>query len=304
MQRTCEQLPIATQREEARMSVDVLSFLDAPTGSWSYLVVDPASRQAAIIDPVLDYDAAAARTGRAGADRLLRAVRERHLDVAWILETHAHADHLTAAAYLKAQLGAPLAVGAGICKVQQTFARIFNLGEGFPTDGSQFDRLLQDGDTLPLGTLTIRVLATPGHTNDSVSYKIEDAVFIGDTLFLPDVGSARCDFPGGDAATLYQSVQRLYALGDATRLFVCHDYPPAGRPEQCETTVAAQRAGNIHLHDGVDLDAYVAMRTARDATLAMPRLILPSIQVNIRAGQLPPPEDNGVSYLKLPLDVL
>ena len=286
------------------MNADVLSFFDAPTGSWSYLVSDPASRQAAIIDPVLDFDVAAGRTGHTGADRLLQAVRERDLDVAWVLETHAHADHLTAAAYLKAQLGAPLAVGAGICKVQQTFARVFNLGSEFAVDGSQFDRLLRDGESLLLGNLAIRVLATPGHTNDSVSYQIGDAVFIGDTLFLPDVGSARCDFPGGDAATLYHSVQRLYALGDATRMFACHDYPPQGREAQCKTTVAAQRAGNIHLHDGVDLDAYVAMRTARDATLAMPRLILPSIQVNIRAGQLPPPEDNGVSYLKLPLDVL
>lgn len=286
------------------MQADVCSFFDAPTGSWSYLVSDPASRQAVIIDPVLDYDAAAARTGRSGADRLLQAVRERALDVAWILETHAHADHLTAAAYLKEQLGAPLAVGAGICKVQQTFARIFNLGDGFATDGAQFDRLLQDGDSLPLGALTLRALATPGHTSDSMSYLIGDAVFIGDTLFMPDVGSARCDFPGGDAATLYHSVQRLYALGDAIRLFVCHDYPPPERQAQCETTVAAQRAGNIHLRDGVDLDAFVAMRTARDATLSMPKLILPSIQVNIRAGQLPPPEDNGMSYLKLPLDVL
>ncbi|MFZ5492852.1 MAG: MBL fold metallo-hydrolase [Pseudomonadota bacterium] len=286
------------------MNADVLPFFDGPTGSWSYLLIDPASRQAAIVDPVLDYDAAAARTGRTGADRILQAARERDLDVVWLLETHAHADHLTAAAYLKAQLGAPLAVSAGICTVQQTFARIFNLGAGFPIDGSQFDRLLHDGDSLPLGNLTIHVLATPGHTNDSVCYQIGDAAFIGDTLFMPDVGSARCDFPGGDAATLYHSVQRLYGLGEATRLFVCHDYPPAGRQAECETTVAAQRAGNIHLHDGVGLDAYVAMRTARDATLAVPRLILPSIQVNIRGGRMPPAEDNGVSYLKLPLDVL
>lgn len=286
------------------MTQDVLSFFDAATGSWSYLVVHPQSRQAAVIDPVLDYDAAAARTARTGVDRLLQAVRERHLNVAWILETHAHADHLTAAAYLKAQLGAPLAVGAGIRTVQQTFARIFNLGEDFAVDGSQFDRLLNDGDSLPLGDLAIRVLATPGHTNDSVSYLIGDAVFIGDTLFMPDVGSARCDFPGGDAATLYNSVRRLYSLGEATRMFVCHDYPPPGRQMQCETTVAAQRGGNIHLRDEVDLDTFVAMRTARDATLAVPRLLLPALQVNIRAGHLPPPEDNGVAYLKLPLNVL
>ena len=283
---------------------DVLTFFDTATGSWSYLVVDPHSRQAVVIDPVLDYDAPSARTARTGVDRLLQVVRERHLDVVWMLETHAHADHLTAAAYLKEQLGAPVAVGAGICKVQQTFAGIFNLGDGFASDGSQFDRLLQDGDSLPLGNLAIRVLATPGHTSDSVSYLIGDAVFIGDTLFMPDVGSARCDFPGGDAATLYRSVQRLYALGDAMRLFVCHDYPPTDRQAQCETTVAAQRAGNIHLGDGVDLEAFVALRTARDATLPVPRLLLPAIQVNIRAGQSPLPESNGTAYLKLPLDVL
>jgi glyoxylase-like metal-dependent hydrolase (beta-lactamase superfamily II) len=283
---------------------DVLSFFDSATGSWSYLVVDPHSRQAAVIDPVLDYDAASARTARSGVDRLLQAVRERELDVAWILETHAHADHLTAAAYLKAQLGAPVAIGTGIRAVQQTFARIFNLGEEFAADGSQFDRLLVDGDSLPLGNLAIRVLATPGHTSDSVSYLIGDAVFVGDTLFMPDVGSARCDFPGGDAATLYNSVQRLYALGDRMRLFVCHDYPPTDRQAQCESSVAAQRAGNIHLQEGVSPEAFIAMRTARDVTLGMPRLILPSIQINIRAGQPPPPESNGVSYLKLPIDVL
>jgi glyoxylase-like metal-dependent hydrolase (beta-lactamase superfamily II) len=286
------------------MNVDVTPFFDPTTATWSYLVVDPRSRQAAIIDPVLDFDAAAGRTGRAGADRLLQAVQERSLDVAWILETHAHADHLTAAHYLKKQLGAAVVIGAGICKVQETFARVFHLGQGFPVDGSQFDRLVADGDTLALGDLTIRVLATPGHTGDSVSYLIGDAVFVGDTLFQPDVGSARCDFPGGDAATLYESVRKLYALGDATRMFVCHDYPPAGREARCETTVAAQRSGNVHLRDEVDLDAFVDMRTTRDAGLAMPKLILPSIQVNIRAGELPVPEDNGVSYLKLPLDML
>lgn len=197
-----------------------------------------------------------------------------------------------------------MVIGAGIRDVQRTFARVFNLGAEFPTDGSQFDRLVGDGDSLQLGDLVVHVLATPGHTNDSVSYVVADAVFVGDTLFLPDVGSARCDFPGGDAATLYESVHRLYGLGDGTRMFVCHDYPPAGREARCQTTVGEQRRSNIHLRDAVDLDAFVGLRTARDATLAMPKLILPSIQVNIRAGQFPPPEDNGVSYLKLPLDVL
>ena len=286
------------------MNVDVMPLFDAPTATWTYLIVDPRTRQAAIVDPVLDFDAASGRTARTSADRLLSLVQERALDVAWILETHAHADHLTAAAYLKDRLGAAVVIGAGIRQVQQTFARVFNLGGDFVVDGSQFDRLVSDGDSLPLGDLAIRVLATPGHTNDSVSYVVGDAVFVGDTLFLEDVGSARCDFPGGDAATLYQSVQRLFALGDAMRIFVCHDYPPAGRAERCETTVGAQRRGNIHLRDELGLDAFVALRTARDATLAMPKLILPSIQVNIRAGQLPPPEDNGVSYLKLPLDML
>lgn len=286
------------------MNPDIASFFDEVSGTWSYLVVDPGSHQAAIIDPVLNFDAASARTARTGADRMLEQVRQRGLGVGWILETHAHADHLSAAAYLKQQLGAPVAIGAGIRQVQETFARVFNLGPGFACDGSQFDRLLDDGDVLPLGNLTIRVLATPGHTSDSVSYLIGDAVFIGDTLFQPGGGSARCDFPGGDAATLYESVHRLYSLGDDTRLFVCHDYPLPGQEPSCEGTVAAQRAGNIHLRDGVDLDAFVRMRTARDATLAMPKLILPAIQVNIRAGEMPTAEDNGVAYLKLPVDML
>lgn len=286
------------------MNVDVVPFFDPPTATWSYLVVDPSTRQAAIVDPVLDFDSASGRTGRASAERLLRVVQERSLDVAWILETHAHADHLTAAQYLKEQLGAAVVIGVGVGKVQETFARVFNLGEGFAIDGSQFDRLVSDGDVLALGNLAMRVLATPGHTNDSVSYVVGDAVFVGDTLFQPDVGSARCDFPGGDAATLYESVRKLFALGDATRVFVCHDYPPAGREPLAETTIGAQRRDNIHLRDEVGLDAFVDMRTSRDATLSMPKLILPAIQVNIRAGRLPSPEDNGVSYLKLPLDML
>jgi glyoxylase-like metal-dependent hydrolase (beta-lactamase superfamily II) len=286
------------------MNPDVMPFFDAATSTWTYVVADPHTRRAAIVDPVLDFDAASGRTGRASADRLLGVIAERALDVAWILETHAHADHLTAAAYLRDRLGAAVVIGAGITQVQQTFARVFNLGTAFASDGSQFDRLVEDGDVLPLGDMNIRVLATPGHTNDSVSYAVGDAVFIGDTLFAPDVGSARCDFPGGDAGVLYASVHRLYALGDATRLFLCHDYPPTGRPAQCGTTVAAQRAGNLHLRGEVDREAFVALRTARDATLAVPKLILPAIQVNIRAGQMPPADDNGVSYLRLPLDML
>lgn len=286
------------------MNAEVMPFFDAATSTWSYLVADQRTGKTAIVDPVLDFDAASGRTGRTSADRLLGVIEERALDVAWILETHAHADHLTAAAYLRDRVGAAVVIGVGITRVQQTFSRVFNLGASFATDGSQFDQLVEDGDVLPLGDTSIRVLATPGHTNDSVSYTVGDAVFVGDTLFAPDVGSARCDFPGGDAGVLYASVHKLYALGDAMRLFLCHDYPPAGREAQCETTVAAQRAGNIHLRGEVDLEEFVALRTARDATLAMPKLILPAIQVNIRAGRLPPAEDNGVSYLKLPLDML
>lgn len=286
------------------MNADVMPFFDAATSTWSYLVADRHTRRAAIVDPVLDFDVASGRTARTSADRLLGVIKERALDVAWILETHAHADHLTAAAYLRDRLGAAVVIGAGITQVQQTFARVFNLDAAFATDGSQFDRLVEDGDVLPLGDTSICVLATPGHTNDSVSYAVGDAVFIGDTLFAPDVGSARCDFPGGDAGLLYASVHRLYALGDATRLFLCHDYPSGGREAQCETTVAAQRAGNLHLRGEVDREAFVALRTARDATLAVPKLILPAIQVNIRAGRMPPADDNGVSYLKLPLDML
>ncbi|MGK2941254.1 MAG: MBL fold metallo-hydrolase [Immundisolibacter sp.] len=286
------------------MKPDIDSFFDSVTGTWSYLVVDPGTQQAAIIDPVLDFDAASARIARSSADRIVETARQRGLTVAWILETHAHADHLSAAAYLKQQFAAPVAIGIGIREVQETFARVFNLGPDFACDGSQFDRLLGDGEVLPLGNLAIRVLATPGHTGDSVSYVVGDAVFVGDTLFLPDAGSARCDFPGGDAATLYRSVHLLFALGEDMRLFVCHDYPPAGRDPRCESTVAAQRAGNIHLRDGVNMEAFVQMRTARDATLGMPKLILPAIQVNIRAGDMPPAEDNGGVYLKLPVDML
>jgi glyoxylase-like metal-dependent hydrolase (beta-lactamase superfamily II) len=271
--------------------------------TWTYLVHDPDSRAAVVIDPALDFDAKSGRTATHSAQRVLDAVRSSRLEVAWILETHAHADHLSAGHWLKQHWpGARLAIGAGIQSVQKTFRQIFNLGEHFPVDGSQFDHLFADGEEFMLGTIPAQVIATPGHTNDSVSYLIGDALFVGDSLFMPDGGTARCDFPGGSAALLYRSIQRLYALPESTRVFVCHDYAPGGRDYRCETTIAAQRAGNIHVRDGVAEADYVRVREARDATLDMPALLLPSVQVNIRAGAMPEPEANGVSYLKLPLN--
>ena len=285
------------------MNPHVLPFFDDDSCTWTYLVSDPDSGAAAVIDPVLDFDPKSGNTATHSAQKVLDALRERGLRLDWILETHAHADHLSAGHWLRAQCaGAKLAIGEGIRQVQATFREIFNLGEHFPVDGSQFDRLFTDGERFAIGGLEVEVIATPGHTNDSVSYRIGDAVFVGDTLFMPDGGSARCDFPGGSAARLYRSIQRLFALPDDTRLFVCHDYSPGGRRPACETTVGAERAANIHVGGGRGEAEFVAMREARDATLPMPRLILPSVQVNIRAGQLPEPEDNGVRYLKLPLD--
>lgn len=286
------------------MQPEVTPFHHAATGTWTYVVGDPASREVAIIDPVLDYDWKSGRTGTASADQVAQHCREHGLHVRWILETHAHADHLSAAQHLKRELGGVVAIGAGIRSVQDTFKRIFGFGDDFAADGTQFDRLLADDERLPLGRLTIEVIPTPGHTNDSVSFRVGDAVFVGDTLFMPDGGSARCDFPGGDARQLYRSVsERLYALPAATRVFVCHDYCPGGRAAQCETTIAAQRESNTHLRDGVTEEAFVRMRTERDATLDVPNLIVPSVQVNIRAGHLPPVEADGVSYLRVPLNV-
>jgi glyoxylase-like metal-dependent hydrolase (beta-lactamase superfamily II) len=283
------------------MQADVHPFLHAPTSTWSYVVSDPGTRVAAIIDPALDFDMKSGRSWAAAADAIVHYVREQGFTVAWILETHAHADHLSAAPYLKAALGGRIAIGAGIRQVQQAFRDILNLGADFPVDGSQFDRLLRDGEKIEFGSLVARVIATPGHTSDSLSYLIGDVVFVGDSIFMPDGGTARCDFPGGDAKRLYASIRRLYELPPATRVFVCHDYGPGGRALACETTIAAERAGNIHLRDGVTEAEFVALRTARDATLDVPALLYPSVQVNIRAGQLPPPEPNGRRYLKLPL---
>ncbi len=284
---------------------NVQPFHHADSGTWSYLVADPAGRQAAIIDPVLDFDPKSGRTATTSAQALLDAVHAAGLQVAWILETHAHADHLSAGHWLRAQLpGAKLAIGEGIRKVQKTFRPIFNLGEHFPVDGSQFDHLFADDEVFPVGAISARVIPVPGHTNDSVAYLVGDALFTGDSLFMPDGGTARCDFPGGDAATLYRSIQRLYSLPDDTRVFVCHDYGPGGREPRCETTIGEQKHGNIHVRLGVDEAQFVKLRTERDATLDMPALILPAVQVNIRAGALPEPEENGVRYLKLPVDTL
>lgn len=281
----------------------VASFFDEPTNTATHIVFDPATRRAAIVDSVLDYDPAAGRTSTASADRLIACVREKGLTVDWLLETHAHADHLSAAPYLQSKLGGQLAIGREIVRVQNVFGKIFNAGTPYERDGSAFDRLFDDGDTFAIGNLQVTVLSVPGHTPADLAYVIGDAVFTGDTLFMPDYGTARADFPGGDARQLYQSIRRLLQLPDETRLFLCHDYKTKTRDNYVwETTVGAQRSNNVHVHDGVGEDEFVAMRTARDATLAMPRLILPSIQVNIQGGRLPEPDANGTRYLKIPLD--
>lgn len=285
-------------------SMQIEAFFDEATSTVSYIVLDRSTQACAIVDSVLDYDPKAGRTSTQSADRLIARVRELGARLEWILETHVHADHLSAAPHLHAQLGGQLGIGAHIVTVQKVFGSLFNAGDDFARDGRQFDRLFADGDSFTIGSLTARALHTPGHTPACMSYVIEDAVFVGDTLFMPDYGTARCDFPGGDARTLYRSVRRLLSLPPATRLFMCHDYPPGGRAPAWESTVAEQRAQNIHVHDGIAEDDFVAMRTARDATLDMPVLILPSVQVNMRAGHLPEPEDNGTRYLKIPLDVL
>ncbi len=284
---------------------DVHMFFDEPTFTFSYVVSDAATRKAAIIDPVLDYDPASGRTSRAGADAIIAFVREQGLDVEWILETHVHADHLSAAPYLKETLGGKLAIGSNIRIVQCVFGKVFNAGTEFACDGSQFDQLLEDGEQFTIGSLQATAIHTPGHTPACMTFVIGDAGFVGDTLFMPDYGTARCDFPGGDASTLYQSIQKIFALPESTRLFMCHDYKAPGRNEYAfETTVGDEKAHNVHVGGGISENDFVAMRTARDATLAMPRLILPSVQVNMRAGELPPAEDNGMRYLKIPIDAL
>jgi glyoxylase-like metal-dependent hydrolase (beta-lactamase superfamily II) len=281
----------------------VTHFFDEPTNTFSYVVQDPDSSACAIIDSVLDFDYAAGRTDIRSANQIIAFVREKRLEVAWVLETHVHADHLSAAPYLHDQLGGKTGIGAHIVEVQEIFGKAFNAGTEFARDGSQFDALFKENDTFAIGALEGRVLHTPGHTPACLTYVIGDAAFVGDTLFMPDYGTARCDFPGGDARTLYHSIQKVLSLPEQTRLFLCHDYKAPGRDAyQHETTVAEQRQANVHVHDGISEEEFVKMRTERDATLGMPRLIIPSVQVNMRAGELPPAEDNGQVYLKVPIN--
>ncbi|WP_444816302.1 MBL fold metallo-hydrolase [Stutzerimonas frequens] len=287
------------------MNAHVEPFFDPATFTYSYVVSDPETRQCAVIDSVLDYDPASGRTSHATAQRLVDYVREQDLKVQWLLETHVHADHLSAAPYLKQQLGGRMAIGDRITVVQNTFGKLFNAGTEFATDGRQFDHLFQDEETFQVGNVPARAIHTPGHTPACMTYVIGDAAFVGDTLFMPDYGTARCDFPGGDARTLYRSIQKLFTLPGETRVFMCHDYKAPGRDEFLyETTIAAEREHNVHVHSGISEQQFVDMRTARDATLAMPTLILPSVQINMRGGELPAPESNGTRYLKIPLDVL
>jgi glyoxylase-like metal-dependent hydrolase (beta-lactamase superfamily II) len=286
------------------MQVSVESFYDKATSTISHVVVEPNGRHCAVIDSVLDYDQASGRTGTLSADAVVRHVRDRNLTVDWILETHAHADHLSAAQHLKRQVGGRIGIGARITEVQRIFKEVFNLERTFNTDGAQFDHLFEDGETFLIGRQEARVMYTPGHTPACATYVIGEAAFVGDTLFMPDGGSARADFPGGDARTLYRSIQRVLALPRETRLFMCHDYGPNGRDIQWETTVGDEIDHNIHVGHGTDEDTFVAMREARDATLSMPKLIIPALQVNMRAGQLPPKDSDGKTYLKVPVNGL
>lgn len=284
---------------------EVKGFFDEETFTISYVVWDPKTSKAAVIDSLLDFDQASGRTSTQSADKLIAFVREKGLEVEWIIDTHVHADHLTAAPYIKSQLGGRTGIGDQISTVQRVFKAIFNEGQSFHTDGSQFDHLFADGETYSIGTISAKAIHTPGHTPACMSHVIGDSVFVGDTLFMPDFGTARCDFPGGDAGTLFDSIQKLFALPDDTRMFLCHDYKAPGRDEFVwETTVGEEKRSNIHVKTGTTREEFIAMRTARDATLAMPKLILPSVQINMRAGNLPEPEDNGQRYMKLPINAL
>jgi glyoxylase-like metal-dependent hydrolase (beta-lactamase superfamily II) len=282
----------------------VHGIFDPVTWTVTYVVYEKPGSRCAIIDSVLDYDPKSGRTSHTSADKAIEFVKTNRLSLEWILETHAHADHVSAAPYLKAQLGGQTAIGEHISDVQDVFKGIFNLEPNFKTDGSQFDRLVKDGETIQVGSLSGHAMYVPGHTPACLAYRFGDAVFVGDTLFMPDVGTARCDFPGGDAKALYASVHKILSLPPHTRLFMCHDYPPSQRGVAFETTVGEQRAKNIHVHEGVSEAQFVEMRTKRDATLEMPVLILPAVQINIRAGEMPPREDNGVAYVKIPLNLL
>ncbi|SFI43074.1 MBL fold metallo-hydrolase [Nitrosomonas sp. Nm34] len=286
------------------MQPNIQAFFDPATWTVTYVVFDERGGSCAIIDPVLDYDPKAGRTKTASADKLIAFIHVQHLTVEWILETHAHADHLSSADYLKGKLGGKTAIGNHIPVVQQTFKKLFNMEATFAPDGSQFDHLLADGESFGVGKLTAKAISVSGHTPADMAYQFEDAIFIGDTLFMPDIGTARADFPGGDARQLYHSIRKLLDFPPDTRLFMCHDYPPKGRDVQWQSTVAEERAHNIHVHDGISEEEFVAMRTARDATLEMPVLMLPSVQFNVRAGQMPPAEDNGMAYFKIPINVI
>ena len=290
--------------ESTNARPQVHGIFDPATWTVTYVVYEKPGSACAIIDSVMDYDPKSGRTSHQSADKVIEFVKSHDLKVEWILETHAHADHLSAAPYLKAQLGGKTAIGDHITAVQGVFKGIFNMEDSFRQDGSQFDRLLKDGESIAVGALSGHTVYVPGHTPACVAYQFGDAVFVGDTMFMPDVGTARCDFPGGDAKTLFASTRKILSLPPETRLFMCHDYPPAGRAVQFETTVAQQRANNIHVHDGITEQEFVDMRTRRDATLEMPVLILPAVQINIRAGELPPKESNGVAYAKIPLNAL
>lgn len=289
---------------KSTVNPQVHGIFDPATWTVTYVVYEKVGSACAIIDSVLDYDPKSGRTSHKSADLVIDFVKANGLQVEWILETHAHADHLTAAPYLKQHLGGKTAIGDHISGVQKVFKGIFNMESSFKQDGSQFDHLFADGETITMGGLTGHTMFVPGHTPACVAYQFGDAVFLGDTMFMPDVGTARCDFPGGDAKTLYASTRKILSLPAETRLFMCHDYPPNGRPVCFETTVAEQKANNIHVHDGISEAQFVEMRTKRDATLEMPVLILPAVQINIRAGELPPKEDNGISYAKIPLNAL
>ena len=287
------------------MSPEVTAFFDNATNTVSYVVKDPAGRACAVIDSVLDFDYASGRTDTASADEVIAFIRANDLDLAWVLESHVHADHLSAAPYIQEKLGGKIGIGANITTIQDTFGKIFNEGTEFQRDGSQFDQLFTEGDSIHIGQMRADVLHTPGHTPACLTYVIGDAAFVGDTLFMPDFGTARCDFPGGSAHDLYQSIQKILALPDETRIFVGHDYKAPGREEFAwETTVGEQKARNIHVGGGAPEDDFVEMRTTRDAKLAMPKLIVPSLQVNMRAGQMPEPEDNGTAYFKVPINKL
>ncbi|PXW77531.1 glyoxylase-like metal-dependent hydrolase (beta-lactamase superfamily II) [Blastomonas natatoria] len=310
MTRTDAVLDTATEQvlraaSDAAVRPEIASFFDPATFTVTYVVHDPATMEAAVVDSVLDFDPNSGRTATASADRVIDYITSHNLKVIWLLETHAHADHFSAAPYLQEKLGGKIAIGANITTVQNVFGKLFNAGTDFERDGSQFDALFRDGDTFTIGSLPVTVMHVPGHTPADIAYVVGEAVFVGDTMFMPDYGTARADFPGGDARQLFRSLRRILSLPPETRLFMCHDYLPKGRTTYVwETTVAAEREGNIHAHDGITEDEFVQMREARDATLDMPRLILPSVQVNMRAGHFPPPDDNGVTYLKIPVNAV